>query len=115
YEVQPDDRRGRGTGDLTLSNHLQDTQTKRVFFDEAFLAVLPQASGYRLTWDGSGKPGVRVTQSTKQYKMLRLGLAKRLYSGKTAHYRLRFDLKDTGGSATRDLRVGDSLVSFPVW
>ena len=32
-----------------------------------------------------------------------------------ATYRLTFYLKDPGGAATRDLRVGDSLVSFPVW
>jgi hypothetical protein len=115
YEVQPDDQRVRVTVDLTLTNHLKDTKTKRYYFDEAFLAVLPGASSYKLTWGGSGSPGVRATKKTKQYTMLRLGLAKRLYSGKTAKYRLRFYLKDPGGAATRDLRVGDSLVSFPVW
>ncbi len=56
YDVQPDDRRVRVTIDLTLVNHLKDTKTKRFYFDEAFLAVLPQASGYKLTWGGSGKP-----------------------------------------------------------
>jgi hypothetical protein len=115
YDVQPDDRRVRVTVDLTLNNRLRDTKTKRYYFDHAFLAVLPQASGYKLTWTGKGTPNVRVTKSTKQYRMLRLGFGARLYSGKTAHYTLRFDLKDPGGSATRDLRVGDSLVSFPVW
>ena len=39
----------------------------------------------------------------------------RLFSGKSAHYKLRFDLVDPGGAPTRDVRVGDSLVSFPVW
>ena len=57
----------------------------------------------------------RVSKSTKDYTLLRLGLAQRLYSGKTATYRLRFDLPDPGGAATRDLRIGDSLASFPVW
>ena len=36
-------------------------------------------------------------------------------AGSPRTYRLTFDLKDPGGAATRDLRVGDSLVSFPVW
>ena len=45
--------------------------------------------------------------------MLRLDLAKRLYSGKTAKYRLRFHLKDPGGAATRDLRVGDCARLLP--
>ena len=115
YDVQPDDRRVRVTVDLTLTNHLKDTKTKRYFFDEAFLAVLPGTSGYKLRWEGDGSPAVKATKKTKSYTLLRLDLAKRLYSGKTAKYRLTFDLKDPGGAPTRDLRIGDSLVSFPVW
>ena len=115
YVVQPDHRRVRVTVDLTLTNHLADTKTTRYYFDQTYLAVMPQASGFRLTWAGSGTPGVRATKRTKDYTILRLDLAKRLYSGKTAKYTLRFDIVDRGGKATRDIRVGDSLVSFPVW
>jgi hypothetical protein len=115
YDVQPDDRRVRVTLDLTLTNHLKDTTTKRYYFDEAFLAVLPGTSGYKLTWEGDGSPSVKASKKTKTYTLLRLDLAERLYSGKTAKYRLTFNLKDPGGAATRDLRIGDSLVSFPVW
>ena len=115
YDVQPDDRRVRLTVDLTLTNRLKDTKTKRYYFDEAFLAVLPGTSGFKLRWAGDGSPSVRATKKTKTYTLLRLDLAQRLYSGKTAKYRLTFDLKDPGGAPTRDLRIGDSLVSFPVW
>jgi hypothetical protein len=115
YDVQPDKRRVRVTLDLTLHNRLKDTKTTRFYFDEAFLAVMPGTSGYRLSWDGDGSPSVRATKRTKTYTLLRLDLARRIYGGKTAKYRLRFDLKDPGGSATRDLRVGTTLVSFPVW
>jgi tyrosyl-tRNA synthetase len=57
---------------------------------------------------------VRVSRRTSTFTVLRLGLPVRLYSGKTASYRLRFDLVDPGGAPIRDLRIGDSLVSFPV-
>ena len=70
----------------------------------------------------SGSPGpvparrrVRVTQTTSDYTLLRLDLAQRLYSGKTATYRLRSTSRTRAVPPTRDLRVGDSLVSFPVW
>ena len=115
YDVQPARHRVHVTVDMTLTNHLHDTVTKRYFFDHAFLAVLPGSSGYRLTWAGAGQPTVRVATRAKSYTMLRLGLAQHLTSGKTAAYRLTFDLADPGGTATRDLRIGDSLVSFPVW
>lgn len=115
YDVQPSQRRVRVTVDLTLTNRLKDTKTKRFFFDHAFMAVLPGASGYRLSWAGSGRPSVAVARQTKTHTLLRLNLAQDLNSGKTAKYRLTFDLKDPGGQAIRDLRVGDTLVSFPVW
>jgi len=114
YDVQPAKQRVHVGVDLALVNHLKDTKTKRFYFDEAFLDVMPRASGFKLTHDGKGTPSVRAIKRTKTYTRLRLRFP-RLYSGKTAHYRLTFDMKDPGGSPTRDLRVGDSLVSFPVW
>ncbi len=115
YDVQPSKSRVRVTLDLTLTNRLRDTTTKRYFFDHAFLAVLPGSSGYRLSWEGNGLPSVGVTRRTASFTLLRLNLAQDLGSGKSARYQLAFDLKDPGGTPTRDLRIGDTLVSFPVW
>ena len=115
YDVQPERQRVRVIVDLTLRNRLKDSITKRYFFDEAFLAVPSTASGYALTWDGAGTPGASVNKRTDDATILRLRLGARLFSGKTADYRLTFYLQDTGGRATRELRVGEALVSFPVW
>ena len=115
YTVQPDQRRVRVSVTLTLTNHLADTKTTRYYFDRAYLAVMPQASAFRLHWDGSGTPSVRVSKRTKDYTLLRLGLPSRLYGGKSATYTLGFDIVDSGGKATRDIRIGDALVSFPTW
>ena len=115
YDVQPAQRRIRINLDLLLTNHLKDTVTRRYYFDRAFLAVLPNTSSFKLTWEGKGAPSVHVSKRTKDYTLLRLDLGGRLFSGKSARYKLRFDLVDPGGTPTRDVRVGDSLVSFPVW
>ena len=114
YDVQPDNQRIRVTIDLTLRNRLKDTTTRRFYFDHAFLDVLPRASNMKLSTGGGGA-SVSVVNRTEAYTRLRLNLASRLFSGKTARYRLTFNVTDPGGAATRDLRVGDSLVSFPVW
>ncbi len=113
YDVQPDEQRIRVTVDLTLTNHLKDTKTKRYYFDEAFLDIMPRSSGYKLTRKGTS-PTVKAIKKADEYTRLRLNYP-RLYSGKTAKYRLTFNLNDPGGAPTRDLRVGNSLVSFPVW
>jgi hypothetical protein len=115
YDVLPDAHRVRVTLDMVLANHLQDTVTKRFFFDRAYLSVQPGTSGFKLSWGGAGTPGVKVTKRTSAYTLLQFDLAARVYGGRSAAYRLVFDLVDKGGSATRDLRVGSSLVSFPVW
>jgi hypothetical protein len=115
YDVLPALHRIRVSADLLLTNNLKDTVTRRFYFDQAFLAVLPNTSNFKLSWAGKGTPGVHVSKRTKDYTLLRLDLAQRLFSGKSARYTLRFDLVDPGGTPTRDVRVGDSLVSFPVW
>ena len=115
YDVQPAQRRVRVTLDMVMTNHLKDSTTKRYYFDKAFLSVLPATSGYQLSWSGKGKPSVLASRRTADYTLLQLDLPQRLYSGKTATYRLRFDLVDNGGKPTRDVRIGDSFASFPVW
>ena len=114
YDVQPAQHRIHVTLDMTLVNHLKDSTTKRYFFDRAFLSVLPGASDFKLT-AGSAAGRVKVSKTTSTYTLLQIDLAARIYSGKSAAYRLVFDLVDRGGAATRDVRVGGSLVSFPVW
>jgi hypothetical protein len=115
YDVQPAQHRVRVTLKVVLTNNLKDTVTKRYYFDQAFLAVLPDTSGFRFTWAGEGAPEVHVTKHTPDYTLLRLDLGRRLFSGKSATYTLRFDLPDPGGEPTRDVRIGETLVSFPVW
>ena len=115
YDVQPDAHRVRVTLDMVLRNRLSDTKTQRFYFDHAFLSVLPGASSPKLTWSGSGAPKATVSKATSAVTNLRLDLGARLYSGKSAAYRLVFDIVDAGGAANRQVRIGDSLVSFPVW
>ena len=115
YDVQPGEQRVRVTLDLILTNPSKDTATTRFFYDEAFIAVLPGTSRFRVSWDGKGTPSVRVVRTAKTHTTLRLALAQPINSGRSAKYRLTFDMVDPGGAATRDLRIGDSLVSFPVW
>jgi hypothetical protein len=115
YDVQPGARRIRVTVDLRLTNPSKDTATRAYYYDHAFVQVMAGASSFKVDWDGPGSPRVRVVDRGKQDIQLRIDFARRLTSGKSASYRLTFYLKDPGGAATRDLRVGDSLVSFPVW
>ena len=113
YDVEPDKARVHVTAQVTAVNHLRDTKTRQFFFDRAYLAVQPGASGFKLT--GPGGPSVHVAGRKADHVLLRLDFGKRLGAGGTRTWTLTFDLVDKGGSATRQLRVGASLVSFPAW
>jgi hypothetical protein len=114
YDVQPANHRIRITVDLVATNHLVDTATKRFYFDRAFLQVQPGTTNYRLT-SSSGSPSVRVSRRLTGSTILQLTFGRRLFSGQTARFQLRFDLPDAGGAPARDVRVGTSLVTFPAW
>jgi hypothetical protein len=114
YVVQPDRARVHVVVDITATNRKSDTVTRTYYFESANLAVLPGTKAFTIASDGA-KPTVRVTSATRTYTLLSIGFGKRLTSGQTQRLRLQFDLPDPGGAATRDVRVGSSLVSFPVW
>lgn len=114
YDVRPDDRLVRVRVDATAVNHRSDTAIRRYYYDSATIAVLPGTRNFRVTAAGA-KPHVSVAKSTSRYVLLRVAFGKRVYSHKSFRFRLTFDLPDRGGAATRDVRIGQSLVSFPVW
>lgn len=113
YDVLPESGLVRVTADLTIRYRRAETRARRFYVDHAFLAVMPGTSGFRVTGDGG--PSVRVSKAAATYTLLRINLGERLYGGGTRSVRLRFDLRDPGGSPSRELRVGEALVAFPVW
>ena len=114
YLVQPDRHRVHVTVDLIASNRSVETITTRYVYDHANLAVLPGAVGFHASNDG-----VKVTSSiaarSPSSTLVAIRFAKRLGSGRSTTLRLTFDLPDPGGSPSRQVRVGPSLVAFPVW
>jgi hypothetical protein len=114
YEVLPADRKVHVSVVIHAANHRRDTTTKRYYFDQAYLAVLPGTSSYTISASGA-KPKVSVSRRTNAYTLLKIAFGTKVYSGKQLDLRLAFDLKDPGGAPGREVRVGTALVSFPVW
>jgi hypothetical protein len=98
---------------VTATNHRPETRTKKFWFDHGFLAVQGGAAAPRV----SGAKGARVSASSKtaDATVLRIDFGAKLYSGKSLTLRLSFDLPGKGSAASRLVRVGKSLVTFPVW
>ncbi|MFM2105203.1 MAG: hypothetical protein RL338_235 [Chloroflexota bacterium] len=120
YLVRPEERRVRVVVDLEVTNRLADTVAGSFYFERANLAVLPGAANPTVVLRGAGAasggaPSVSIAATAKTHTLLAIGLGRRLGSGETLSLRLRFDLPDPGGAPTRPVRVGSSLVAFPVW
>ena len=113
YDVQPDQARVHVTAAVTAVNHLANTKTRLYYFDKAYLAVQSGAAGFKIS--GPGGPSVHVAAHTADHNLLRIDFGTRLPAGATRTWTLTFDLVDTGGAPTRQLRVGASLVTFPAW
>lgn len=114
YEVDPAGRRLRVSADLRLTNTKADTATRRFYFESVSLAVLPGIRNVAVS-GGSGRPTVRIARRTSEYTLLTITFGQRLYSKQTLGLRLTFDIPDPGGAPTREIRIGDALVAFPVW
>src|SRR5262245_9109902 len=113
YDVLPDEHRVKVEVDLTATNHLRNTLTRRYYFRTAYLTVQPGTSGYALT--GAGDPKVSIHQSTDTFTSLKLDLGANLGAGKSTELTLSFDIRDTGGDPARLVRVSPSLVVFGAW
>lgn len=113
YTVQPDQGRVRVTMTVKATNTTRETQAKRFYFDHGFLAVLPTASNPKLGGTTGGR--ARITKRTADGAILRIDFGSRLYSGKSRTFKVSFDLVDLGKPANRQVRVGTSLVTLPVW
>jgi hypothetical protein len=113
YTVQPDRHRAHVAVTIVARNHLAETRTKKFYFDHAYLALPPSAR--RLAISGAKGASVQVSKRTKRSLLIRIDFGPRLYSGQSRTFRLTFDLVDKGGAGDRELRVGVSLVTLPVW
>ncbi len=114
YEVDPAGHRLRIGADLRLTNTKADTVTRRYYFDSVSIAVLPGVRNVAVS-GGSGRPSVKIARRTSSYTLLSISFGQRLYSKQSLVLHLTFEVPDPGGEPTRELRVGDALVAFPVW
>jgi hypothetical protein len=114
YDVLPDEGRVAVTVDLTVTNHLKNSVTKRFFFRTAFLTVLPGTSAFHLTGP-TGTPRVQAISTTPTYTNLKLDFGTNLAAGKSTTLTLTYSLVDPGGAPDRPVRISPSLVLFSAW
>ncbi|HEU4920605.1 MAG TPA: hypothetical protein VFT20_12775 [Candidatus Limnocylindrales bacterium] len=114
YVVDPAGRAVHVMVALTATNRLADTKTRQYYFDRAYLAVQPGATNFAIS-ARAGSPRVTVASAKADHTLLQIDFGRRLPAGSNRTFTLTFDLVDAGGAPTREIRIGESLVTFPAW
>jgi hypothetical protein len=114
YEVRPTEKRVAVAVDIVATNHLVDTAQNRYFFEQAYLAVQPGATGFKLSANGL-RPKVSVVATEPTHTLLLLRFGTRLAAGKSMALQLTFDLADPGTPPAREIRVSNTIVTFSAW
>jgi hypothetical protein len=114
YDVLPAESRVAVTVGVVATNHLKDTAQNRFFFEQAYLAVQPGATGFKLSSKGL-KTSVSVIATEPTHTLLLLRFGTRLGAGKSLSLKLTFSIADPGAPAAREVRISNTIVTFSAW
>jgi tetratricopeptide (TPR) repeat protein len=99
---------------ITATSHAEEQNSHRGYYDTLELTLPPTATAITASGvDGSDRE-VTIQGQNSSGQAASIALGERLYDGDTASVVLAFDLVDRGGSTDRDLRIGHTVMSFPV-
>ncbi len=114
YQVLPTDHRIHVTVDAVATSLEPDTPEGRVFYSGITFAAPAGASNVAAS--SGGRPiDARVQSADEDFTVIEVTFERGVFYQQSYPYAVSFDLVDPGGAGTRDLRIGSSLATFPVW
>jgi hypothetical protein len=114
YDLAPAEGRIRVTIEFTATNRTPDTEEGRTSYGGVSLAIHPRAVAIRAQSDGQGLP-TQVIETTDEFTSVNIDFNRDIFFEESYRFGLSYDLVDPGGAPARDLRIGRTLVTFPVW
>lgn len=99
---------------VTATSHTVDQSLRDYYFPGMELTLPASTQGFTASAPDGQSMAVSVRSSTVYGVVLDVAFERRIYSGQSVSFELRFDLVDGGGSTDRDLRIDRDLMSFPV-
>jgi hypothetical protein len=114
YRVMPDAHRIHVTIDAVATSFEPDTPEGRVYYSGISFAVPAGASNIAAS-SGGQSIGATVQSVDDDFSAVEVTFGRGVFYRQSYPYTVSFDLVDPGGAGTRDLRIGTSLVAFPVW
>jgi hypothetical protein len=114
YQVQPAEHRVRVTIDAVATSFEPNTAEGQIYYSGISFAVPAGASNVAASAGGQSI-GARIEETNDDFTTIEVTFGRGVFFRQSYRYTVSFDLVDPGGAGTRDLRIGRSLVAFPVW
>ena len=114
YQVLPAEHRIHVVIDAVATSLEPDTPKGRVYYSGVTFAAPAGVSSVAAS--SRGRPiGARIQSASDDFTAIEVTFGRGISYRQQYPYTVSFDLVDPGGTGTRDLRIGSSLVAFPVW
>jgi hypothetical protein len=114
YEVLPEEGRVRVTVDAVATSLTPDTATQRIFYTGLTLAVQPGISNATASSEGRLLTTRVIEMEPDQYGV-EIHFDREVFHQQRYPFRVTFDLVDNAASGGSEVRIGRTLVAFPVW
>lgn len=114
YQALPEEGRVHVTLDAVATSFEPNTSEGQVYYSGITFAVPATATNIVATAGGL-RLGVRVVEEADAYRAVEVSFGRGVFFEQSYAYTVSFDMVDPGGAGNRDLRIGTSLVAFPVW
>lgn len=115
YTIAPAEGRVHVALNAVATALTPDTATEQTVFTGLTLVVPPGAvDATAVTVAGSPLP-VAVAEASDELTAIDITFDREVRYTERYRFTVTFDLADPGGQANRDVRIGTSLVAFPVW
>ena len=113
YRLFPDQGRVHVEIDARATSREPDTTDGRVISGVTF-SVQPGIVNVRAS-SGGASISAGIERRADEFTDVSVTFGRMLHFGESYRYAVSFDLVDPGGAAGRDIRIGRSVVAFPVW
>jgi len=114
YRAIPDEARIQVTIDAVATSYTPNTATDIYYYTGTSITAQPGATNFSATADGV-RLHVATAEKTADYISFEITFGAPIYYQHAYHFIVSYDLPDPGGAPNRNVRVGRSIVAFPVW
>ena len=113
YEPAPDQRLVRVTIDAVATSHTPNSDQGLAYYS-GFTFAIPVGADVVSASSGGIRLSATMGAIKDTFREIEVAFAQNLYYQQSTTFRVSFELPDRGGAPNRDLRVGASIVAFPV-